>query len=206
MGLDPTWMSTLFGAYFFITNLYMGWAALALIAAVARRRDLWGHADALTEDVRHSLGKLLFAFCFLAMDFFWSQFLVIWYGNLAEETPFILRRIREQPWQNVALVVLLFAYVVPFFALLFRSIKKDPRTLALVGLVALCAMWLERYLLIAPSVWKGGGLPLGPLELGVTLGFLGLAGLSWRWAVRRVPLLPAPALTAAQAAEEETDG
>ena len=100
----------------------MGWAALALFVGLARRRDLWGLAAAQNDDVRHSVGKLLFAFCFLAMDFFWSQFLVIWYGNLAEETPFILRRIREQPWQNVALLVLLFAYVVPFFALLFKSI------------------------------------------------------------------------------------
>jgi hypothetical protein len=210
MALDPTWMSTLFGAYFFITNLYGGWALLAFAAVLARRANLGGLGAAVGDDVLHSLGKLLFAFCFLSLDFFWSQFLVIWYGNLPEETPFVLRRIRQMPWQTVALAVLVFCFVVPFLALLFRSIKRDPRTLAAVGLVVLAALWVERFLLVAPSTWRGSGLPLGPLELGVTLGFLGLAGLAWLFAARRVPLLPAAAVTAALEAEsavaEETHG
>ena len=77
MALDPTWTSTLFGAYFFIVNLYLGWAGLAAAAALARRSGFRNLGPAIHDDVLHSLGKLLFAFCFLAMDFFWSQFLQV---------------------------------------------------------------------------------------------------------------------------------
>jgi hypothetical protein len=209
MGLDPTWTSTLFGAYFFITSLYLGWAALAAAAALVRLRGFRELGPAMDDDVLHSLGKLLFAFCFLALDFFWSQFLVIWYGNLPEETPFVLRRVREQPWADVAFTVLLFCFLVPFVALLFKRIKRDPRTLLIVSLLVAGAMWLERFLLVVPSVWQGGGLPLGFLELGVTAGFCGAAGLCYLWLLRRVPLLPAPEVLAAQAADavdEEAHG
>ncbi len=209
MALDPTWTSTLFGAYFFITSLYLGWAGLAAAASLVRLRGFGELGPAIDDDVLHNLGKLLFAFCFLALDFFWSQFLVIWYGNLPEETPFVLRRIREQPWADLAFAVLLFCFLVPFAALLFRRIKRDPRTLLIVSLLVVAAMWLERFVLVAPSVWRGGGLPFGFLELGVTAGFGGLAGLCWLWLLRRVPLLPASAVTAAQeadAAEGEVHG
>ncbi|MBI5499071.1 MAG: hypothetical protein HY907_02435 [Deltaproteobacteria bacterium] len=206
MGLDPTWTSTLFGAYFFITNLYAGWAALALAASLARLGDWRGLRATATTDVLHNLAKLLFAFCFLSMDFFWSQFLVIWYGNLPEETAFVLRRIRVEPWSDLAFAVLLFLFFVPFFALLFKRLKRDPRTLAILSLLVIAMLWLERFLLVAPSVWPHGGLPLGPLELGVTVGFAGLAGLAYLWLARRVPLAPAPEVVAAQAAEEAADG
>jgi hypothetical protein len=201
MALDPTWTSTLFGAYFFVVNLYLGWAGLAVAASLVRLRGFREVGPAVGDDVLHSLGKLLFAFCFLALDFFWSQFLVIWYGNLPEETPFVLRRIRELPWAHVAFLVLVFCFAVPFVALIFKGIKRDPRTLLAVGLLVAVMMWVERFLLVAPSVWRGGGLPLGPVELGITAGFCGLAGLSYLWVLRRVPLLPAPAATAAQAAD-----
>ena len=206
MALDPTWISTLFGAYFFVVNLYLGWAALALLASLARTEQWGGLETAVTGDVLHNLGKLLFAFCFLSLDFFWSQFLTIWYGNLPEETPFILRRIRAAPWADVSAMVLLFLFATPFVALLFKRIKRDARTLATVGLLVVVMVWVERFLLVAPSIWRPDGFWFGPVELGVTLGFLGLAGLAYAWALRRVPLLPAPAVTAAQRAEEAGGG
>lgn len=206
MALDLTWMSTLFGAYFFVVNLYLGWATLALLASLARTERWGGLESAVTTDVLHNLGKLMFAFCFLSMDFFWSQFLTIWYGNLPEETPFILRRIRVEPWNNVAAMVLLFLFATPFIALLFKRIKRDARTLAVVGLLVIVMVWVERFLLVAPSIWRPDGFWFGPVELGVTLGFLGLAGLAYGAALRRVPLLPAPAVIAAQRAEEADGG
>jgi hypothetical protein len=203
MALDPTWTSTLFGAYFFITNLYLGWAALSATAGWIGMRDGGPSAAAIDAKVRHSLGTVFFAFCFLSVDFFWSQFLVIWYGNLPEEAPFVLRRIRGAPWGDVAFAVLLFCYAVPFFALLFKRLKRDPRTLFALGALVVALVWLERFLLVVPSVWRGAGVPFGPLEIGVTLGFAGLFGVSWSWLARRVPLQPAAAVVAAQEAEAE---
>ena len=131
---------------------------------------------------------------------------MIWYGNLPEKTAFVLRRIRVEPWSHIAFAVLLFLFAVPFFALIFKALKRDPRTLAILSLLVMAMLWVERFLLVAPSVWKGGGLPLGPLELAVTAGFVGLAGLSYLWFARRVPLAPAAEVVAAQAAEEAADG
>ncbi len=206
MALDTTWISTLFGAYFFVVNLYLGWAVLALLASLARAERWGGLESAIDDDVLHNLGKLLFAFCFLSLDFFWSQFLTIWYGNLPEETPFLLLRMRAEPWVNVSAMVLLFLFATPFVALLFKRVKRDARALATVALLVVVMVWVERLLLVAPSIWRPDGFWFGPVELGVTLGFLGLAGLAWAWAVRRVPLLPSPAVTAAQRAEEADGG
>ena len=111
MSLDPHWYSTLLGGYYFIGNLFIGLAFLAIIAAWGRERlaivDYVGHQQL------HDVGKLLFGFCILWAYMFWSQYLVIWYGDLAEETEFIYHRMHG-PWAPVAWTVFALCFVVPF--------------------------------------------------------------------------------------------
>lgn len=188
MSLDPHWFSTLFGAYYFIGSFYTALAAILLLSALGRKP--LGLEKFIGEKHFHDLGKLLLAFCLITGDFFYSQFLVIWYGNLPEETKYVLLRVRGPAWQPVAWAVLVGSFAVPFLVLLSRKIKRIPAAMAALALLILGSMWLERFLLVAPSLWKGESFSFGFVELGVTAGFLGAFALCVLFFLQKFPLLP----------------
>ncbi len=185
MSLNRQWYSTLFGAYYFAVSFYGGLAALILISAFAVMN--MGLSDLIGKKQFHDLGKLLFAFCVVSGDFFYVQFLVIWYGNKPEETRYVLARIKEDPWSALAWAVLFIVFVVPFVILLLRKIKMKPFLMTLVSLWILFGIWLEKFLLVAPSLLKTKVLPLGILELLITLGWLGLFSFCILWFLSRYP-------------------
>lgn len=173
MSLDPHWYSTLFGGYFFMSSFYMGLAGLSVLAALDRKSYEIGSRQF------HDLGKLVFAFCILTADFLWSQFAVIWYGNIPEETEYVIRRGLEVPWEPIAWGVLVVAFAVPFIVFLSRAAKENPGSSLVVASIVLIGMWFERYLLVVPSIWREEILPLGWPELVITLGFIALFALSY---------------------------
>ena len=188
MSLDPHWFSTLAGGYFFVGNLYVGIAFLALATVwIGSRPELSAYVGV---GHRHDVGRLLLGFCMLWAYLFWAQYLVIWYGDLPEETAFVALRTMDAPWAPVAWLVLGAAFVAPFLLLLSREIKRRARGLTIVALIALVGMWLERFILVAPSLWRGQGLPLGAIELLVTAGVGSLFVLCYTALLQRVPMLP----------------
>ena len=183
MSLEPHWISTLFGAYFCIGNLYAGLSLLAILAVLMR---------VAAAERSHDLGKLIFGFCVLWTYLFWCQYLPIWYGNLPEETGFLVVRLFDEPWATVSFVVLLLNFLLPFPILLLQWVKRAPTALAGISALILIGMWLERYVLVVPSIWQEDRLPLGWVELGVLLGFFALFTLAFRAWVRIFPIrLPA---------------
>jgi len=188
MSLTPEWYSTLFGAYYLVGGFYTALATLFILSLLAvRKMDL---GEFITPVHLHKLGKLLLGFCLMTGDFFYTQYLVIWYGNLPEETGFIIARINFQPWHTLAVTVLFVAFIIPFLLLLSSRIKrKHPAMLALC-LVIFSGMWLERFLLVVPSVWQGPAMPLGIAELAISGGFLGVMGLCVSTFLRIFPVLP----------------
>ena len=187
VSLDPHWYSTLAGGYYFIGNLFIGFAFLSVVAVWSRNRlDLSEYIDA---SQLHDIGKLLFGFCMLWAYLFWSQYLVIWYGDLPEETEFISRRMHGA-WAPLAWTVFAMVFVIPFLVLLSRRVKTSARGLATIALVGFVGMWLERFILVAPSLWHDEGLPLGLIELLVTLGTAGLFGWCYTTFLRTFPVLP----------------
>lgn len=187
MALDPHWFSTLLGGYYFIGNLLIGLAFLAGVAAAGRRR--LGIAGYVGRHQLHDLGKLLFGFCILWAYLFWSQYLVIWYGDLAEETEFLHHRMHGA-WEPVAWAVFGMAFAGPFVVLLSRAVKTWAPGLTAVAAVVFAGMWLERFILVAPSLWRGEGVPLGWLELLVTAGVASLFAASCATFLDRFPTLP----------------
>jgi hypothetical protein len=149
--------------------LYIGLAVLAIVAAVTRHH--LGLQTILTPDQFHDLGKLIFGFCILWTYLFWSQYLPIWYGNIPEETGFVLLRTREQPWMTVSWTVLTLNFLIPFPVLLSQRVKRIPAALAVVCMLIVVGMWLERYILVVPSLWQEMTLPLGLIELCILAGF-----------------------------------
>jgi hypothetical protein len=188
MSLDPHWYSTLAGGFFFIGTLYVGVAFLAVVAArIGSRPELRPY---VSHGQLHDMGRLLLGFCMLWAYLFWSQYLVIWYGDLPEETAFVARRTVDAPWAPLAWIVLLAAFVVPFVLLLSREIKRHALGLSVVAVIALAGMWLERFILVGPSLVKGEQLPIGPVEVLITAGVGALFALSYTGFLERVPVLP----------------
>jgi hypothetical protein len=188
MSLDPHWYSALFGGYFFVGSFYTGIAALYLVAVVAARSEAF--RTRLHTRHFHDLGKLAFAFCLFTGYLFYTQFLVIWYGNVPEETRYVILRVKLTPWEPLAWVVLFMTFIAPFVVLLQRRVKLHRPAVTVVSLVILVGMWLEKLILVAPSLWKQGTIPLGVPEALVTAGFLGVFGLSFSAFLSRVPALP----------------
>jgi len=198
MSLAHKWVSNLFGAFYFMGSFLAALMALALLAIAVRRR--MGLGALISPKQLHDLGKLCFGFTVFWAYLMWAQFLVIWYGNLPEETFFIFYRLIG-PWKPLGVWVFLLVFVVPFIGLLGVKPKQHPPTLATFALVSLAGIWLERYLEIVPSINGGAGPALGLPEIGVALLFGGLFLLSLGWFGARYPML-SPRL-AADAVERE---
>lgn len=195
MSIAPHWFSTMFPVAFFWTGFHGGVAATAIAATLLRSR-LRLH-DFITPRQYHDLGKLVFAFSVFWMYLNWSQFIVVWYGLLPWEQEWFVNRF-EAPFGIIAQAVVILVFVLPFFGLLARAPKMVPQVLAGFSVLILIGHWLERFLLIYPSLWEGEALPLGFAEIGIGLGFMGLFLASYLWFARSYPLLPSPAMLAAR--------
>ena len=188
MSADPQWISTLFGPYAFVKAFYMGLGGLIIVAAMVRLRH--GEASTLTFSHFHDLGKLFFGFCMLWADFFYCQFLVIWYGNIPEETSYIIRRTMTLPWSRLAWTSFILSFVIPFLILINRPVKTNLRFMIGLCSLVLVGLWLEHFLLLGPALSpKADSLPMGITDLLITLGFLGLMALAVRFALVRFPEL-----------------
>ncbi len=185
MALDPHWVSTLFGAFIFMSTLYTGLAVLSL-ATIWTRKPLGLESPIATEQY-HTLGKLLFAFSLFWIYSYWSQFLPIWYGNLSEETPYVVLRLHP-PFQVWAWAVFACAFLVPFAGLMNWTTKKNPQLHQWFALIALVGIWLERNMLVQPSV-NPKLFDLGPGQIGVMLGFLGGFVLTFLNFASKYPML-----------------
>ncbi len=186
MSLAHKWVSNLFGAFYFMGSFLAALMALAVLTIVLRPR--MGLERLVSPKQVHDLGKLCFGFTVFWAYLMWAQYLVIWYGNLPEETYFLFYRLIG-PWRPVGVWVFLLVFVIPFIGLLGAKPKRDPRTLVAFALISLTGIWLERYLEVVPSINGGAGPALGLPELGVTLLFGGLFLLSLGWFAARYPMV-----------------
>ena len=186
MSLAPGWISVLFPAYFFVGAWLSALAGIAVTAALYRRRVGF---DALASTHWHDLGKLIFAFSIFWAYLWFSQYLPIWYGNMPRETVFVEIRSRA-PWTGLSIAFFFSVFVIPFLLLLWQKVKMVPPYLASVAGLILVGFWLERFDVVVPSIWNEGGVPLGWIELLVTLGFLGLFGFCYALYASTFPMVP----------------
>lgn len=197
MSLDPHWYSTLFGAYTFVKAFYGGLAGLIILAAILHHAAL--RPCGLLPAHFHDVGKLFFGFCLMWADFFYCQMVVIWYGNIPEESVYVIARTMLKPWQPLAWTVFTVSFGLPFFILLNKKIKTRPMAMSLLCGVILAGIWLEHLLLVGPALFPhAAALPLGVSDILISLGFFGLmAGALTRF-LHRFPevilLAPDPGL------------
>jgi hypothetical protein len=171
MSLAPVWRSTLFGWFFFAGCFLSAVTAMALVAANLRGR-LGEHNLFTNEIVMHDLGKLVFAFSIFWVYLLFAQYIVIWYGDLPVETFFIVQRVHHMPWRPLSIACLVLIWLIPFIVLMSVRAKKNPVVLGTVASLLLIGIWLERYVLIVPSL-SLDAVPFGLIQLFISFGFLG---------------------------------
>ena len=186
MALQPHWFSNLLGGFYFMGSFLGAHMLLALLVMYAGHQT--GVSHLISGKQRHDLGKLCFGFTVFWAYLMYAQFLVIWYGNLPEETGFVFARLWGS-WLPVGRAVFLGMFLIPFIGLLGVAPKKFPGTMALFASISLTALWLERYLLVMPSVTALDGPKFGLPELGPTLLMLGLFLLCYGLFARAFPMV-----------------
>jgi hypothetical protein len=190
MSMDPHWVSTLFGAYHFVKAFYVGLGGLIILAAIVHLRQ--DRRAGIAAAHFHDVGKLFFAFCMLWADFFYVQLTVIWYGNIPEETSYVILRTVTPPWNALAWLVFIACFVIPFIVLLNRRVKTMPGAMVVLCSLVILGFWLEHLLLLGPALHHAAvELPLGVADGLVFIGFLGLMVLSVAYTLKTFPeLLP----------------
>ncbi len=180
MSLDPSWYSGLFGGYYVVTSLYPGFALVTFLTIRSNSRGITNVAPAAIQDV----AKLTFAMCVMWMYFFFSQYLVIWYGNVPVETKFFLRRFFVDPWRTLAFVIFVFGALVPFCYLLKRLTGRPPtrhKVFVVILFFGWICIFLERIMLVFPALSKDTPFPMGVGPVLITAGFFALFVLSRDW-------------------------
>jgi hypothetical protein len=208
MTLAPHWFSTIYGVLFIV-----GWTLSALAFTIVLMARVSGEAPfdrALQPVTVHDLGKLLLAFTMLWAYVNFSQFLIVWSGNVSEETPFYLRRL-QGGWQVIAIALLLFHFALPFALLLSRPLKRSARALSAVAWLMLLMQLVDLYWLIGPDL-HGHGPAAPPLHLS-WMDLAAVAGIGGLWLylfarqARTRPVLPVgePAVRALLAAPQRAE-
>jgi hypothetical protein len=186
MSLTPHWYSTIFGVYFFAGS-FVGFIALLSVVVVTMRGA--GLLDTvINAEHLHDIGKFLFAFTAFWAYIAFSQFFLMWYANLPEETIWYKARI-EGSWMQVSLLLMAGHFVAPFFYLMGRSVKRKGATLAVGGAWVLAMHFVDLYWQVMPTLHPEGVRP-SPLDLAALVAVGGCFVAAASWLMRRQALVP----------------
>jgi hypothetical protein len=181
MSLDPRFFSTIFGVYWFAGS-FVGALAIVIIASAVGRDEKDWFSGFVGPDHLHSLGKLLLAFVAFWAYVAFSQFMLIWIANIPEEVPWTIVR-TTTGWRPVAFFLAAFNFIVPFFLLLSRDLKRSPRALAAIASWLLFTHWVDMYWLVMPRLHPDRPSP-GWMDLTAFVG-VGAAAVAWTvWRLR----------------------
>ena len=149
MSLEPLWFSTMWGVYQF-AGLMMGILSSVIIASILLRRI--GILEGIfRDDHLQDLGKLQLGFACFWMYIWFSQFMLIWYSNIPEETSYFILRTKGA-WGPIVVIAILLNWIVPFFALLPRPCKRNESVMFRVAAIVLVGRWVDLYMMIFPPV------------------------------------------------------
>lgn len=187
MSLEPHWYSTIYGILFIVGQALATLAfAITALLVLGTRPPL---AEILTPQNFHDLGNLTLAFVMLWAYVAFSQFLIIWSGNLPEEIPWYLARTRGG-WGAVAVGLVLFHFVLPFLLLLARQNKRRLRALGALAAAMLALRLVDLYWIVAPAFHRQE-LAVHWMDLAAPVGVGGLWMAAFVWQLKQRPLVPA---------------
>ena len=186
MSLEPQWYSTIYGLLFMVGQALTAMAfAIAILIWFSDRKPL---SQVVRPAQFQDLGSFLLTFVMLWAYMEFSQFLIIWGGNLSDEIPWYIRRM-EGVWGHIGLLLVILSFFFPFFLLLFRHVKRRTRSLLIVALLVLMMRLVDMYWMVLPA-FGGGNVRLTWMNVALPIGMGGVWFAYFLWQVQRMPLLP----------------
>lgn len=168
MSIEAHWFSTLFGWYVLSGVIVKSFAAIIVIIAILRRL---GYLEFITTDNIHDLARYLFSFAIFWMYLWFSQFMLIWYANIPEETFYFVKRVEH--YEFLFLVNLVLNFLIPFLVLVVRKFRRVLWIVTAMAIIVLAGQWVDQYLMIFPGTMKEVQT-IGLFDIGLTIGFTGV--------------------------------
>ena len=189
MSLAPLWFSTMFPVYFFAGAFLSGLAVMTLTGILLQRSGRV--TDEITVEHYHDLAKLMFAFVFFWGYIGFSQFMLIWYANIPEETFWFDFRINKDGWWMFSLLLLFGHLFIPFLGLMARTVRRNKTFLLFASIYILVFHWIDHYWLVMPQLNPGEPLVFNWLvDVPCVIGMIGLYMAIFFLIARDRPLVP----------------
>ena len=169
MSIDAHWFSTMYSWYTFASSFVAGIALITLFVIYLKNK---GYLELVNEEHLHDLGKFMFAFSIFWTYLWFSQFMLIWYANIPEETVYFKPRL-QGVYKGIFWLNFIINFLAPLLILMKRNSKRNYATLTFISVFILFGHWLDFYQMVFPGP-SGDHLQLGLLDFGVALGFIGL--------------------------------
>lgn len=185
MTIDAHWYSTIFGVYIF-AGLFVSGIAVTILSLIFLKSR--GYLTVVNTNHFHDLGKFMFAFSVFWAYIWFSQFMLIWYGNLPEENIYYIQRM-EGNWMYLFLINPMINFIIPFFVLMMSDAKRNIHVLGTVAAILLMGRFLDLYLMVLPGV-TGAQPQFGILEVGYMLLFGGIFLMVFFYSLSKANLIP----------------
>lgn len=186
MSIDTHWFSTMTGWYVFASWWVTGLATMTLITISLKRA---GYLKVVNANHLHDLGKFVFAFSIFWTYIWFSQFMLIFYANIPEETVYFIQRRTVAPYSWIFFANLALNFVLPFLLLMTRDAKRQMSMLQVVCPIVIVGHWLDYYNMVTPGVMMGQG-GLGLLEIGIAVMFVAAFLFVTLSSLSKFPLVP----------------
>ena len=184
MSIDAHWYSTMYSWYTFASTFVSGMALIALFVIFLKNND---YLEYVNNEHLHDLGKFMFAFSVFWTYLWFSQFMLIWYANIPEETIYFQPR-AHGIYKGIFWLMFIINFIAPLLILMTRSAKRNYGTVALMAVLIIFGHWLDFYQMVFPAV-SPGKVPNIIYDLGIALGFVGLIMFVTGRALTKAPLL-----------------
>ena len=170
MSIDTHWFSTMFGWYVFAGFWCTTMITITMFSLHLKGK---GHLAEMNDNHFHDLGKWVFALSVLWSYTFFCQFMLIWYANIPEEVTYFQNRLGEFGYRPLFWIMFFINLALPLIVLMSRDAKRNATFLKVVGTILLCTHWLDVFIVVMPGS-VAGNWGIGPLEIGMVVGFAGL--------------------------------
>lgn len=184
MSIDAHWYSTMYSWYTFASTWVAGISLILLFVVYLKNR---GYLEYTNQEHIHDLGKFMFAFSIFWAYLWFSQFMLIWYANIPEETVYFIPRVKGA-YSGLYWFAFIINFVAPLLILMKRGSKRNYTTITIMALVIIFGHWLDFYQMIFASVAKEH-VELNLFDFGIALGFIGIIMLVTTRALAKHPLV-----------------
>jgi hypothetical protein len=183
MSLDPHWYSTIYAVKKFVMSFYHG---VVLITAIAIILYKFGYLPTLTKTHLSDFSRYIFALSIIWGYIWLSQYILIWYANIPEETVYYVPRIMAE-YKNYFYLELIINWAFPFLVLMWNRVAKSPMALLFVAVVLMSGQWIELYMSIMPDTADTHNITY--IEVGTFLGYFAIFALVVTWSLSKMPLV-----------------